>query len=69
MEKVLNEVTVEIKSVTGLGKKQTVHQNRLMHFQTQGKEDILQWSTAYDDLVKNEDQNPEKEQDWVDTYM
>ena len=69
VERVLNDVTVEIKSVTGLGKKQTVHQNRLMHFHTQGKEDILQWSTAYDDLVKNEDQDPEKEQDWVDTYM
>ena len=50
VERILNDVTIEIKSVTGLGKVQTVHQNRLMHFSTQGREDIISWAEAYEDV-------------------
>lgn len=70
IENVINKVNVIIKSITGRGKSQTVHINRIIRFDDRKKDDIIKWSTTYDEVVKM-DQNVQQGTDpeWIDIFL
>ena len=71
VEKIINKVNLEIRSVTGRGKTQVIHQNRVIRYDAEPKGEILKWSAHYEDYVNQHTDEPsgnirEEEADWID---
>ena len=66
VEKVVNNVNLEIRSITGHGKIQLVHQNRVIHFNNRKRDEIIEWAEAPINDQSQDNVAEEGEEDWLE---
>ena len=66
VEKVVNNVNLEIRSITGHGKMQLVHQNRVIHFNNRKRDEIIEWAEAPINDQSQDNDAEEGEEDWLE---